>query len=99
MLSPVAALIPFDTEAEVIESANNSRYGLSAYLFTRDHDRICRITGALRAGMVAVNCVRMTGYPIPFGGVRESGLGREGGRHGIDEFTDLKYVCAAYRAA
>jgi succinate-semialdehyde dehydrogenase len=96
---PVAALIPFDDEAELIASANDSRYGLSAYLYTRDHDRICRITEALKVGMVAVNCVKMTGHPIPFGGVRESGLGREGGRHAINEFTDIKYVCAAYRPA
>ena len=96
---PVAAIIPFDTEAEVIASANSSRYGLAAYLFTRDHDRICRITNALRTGMIAVNCVKMTGHPIPFGGVRSSGLGREGGRHAIEEFTDLKYVCAAFQAA
>jgi aspartate-semialdehyde dehydrogenase len=54
---------------------------------------------ALAYGMVAVNCVKMTGAPIPFGGVKESGLGREGGRHGMHEFTELKYVCAAYRAA
>jgi succinate-semialdehyde dehydrogenase len=96
---PVAAVFSFRDEAEVIASANDSRYGLAAYLFTRDHDRICRITEALRTGMVAVNCVKMTGHPIPFGGVKESGLGREGGRHAIHEFTDLKYVCAAYRAA
>jgi aspartate-semialdehyde dehydrogenase len=96
---PIAAIIPFDTEAEVIASANDSRYGLSAYIYTRDHDRICRLTEALKVGMIAVNCVKMTGYPIPFGGMRESGLGREGGHHAIDEFTDLKYVCAAYRPA
>jgi aspartate-semialdehyde dehydrogenase len=96
---PVAAMFSFREEAEVIASANDSRYGLAAYLFTHDHDRICRVTDALRTGMVAVNCVKMTGHPIPFGGVRESGLGREGGRHAIEEFTDLKYVCAAYRAA
>lgn len=96
---PVAALIPFDGEAEVINSANDSPYGLSAYLYTHDHDRICRVTAALKVGMVAVNCVKMTGHPIPFGGIRESGLGREGGRHAISEFTDIKYVCAAYRPA
>lgn len=94
---PVAAVLPFDGEPEVIASANDSSYGLAAYLFTHDHDRICRVTAALRYGMVAVNCVKMTGPPIPFGGVKESGLGREGGRHAIDEFVDLKYVCAAYR--
>lgn len=96
---PVAALLPFDDEASVVASANDSRYGLAAYLFTRDHDRICRITEALRYGMVAVNCVKMTGHPIPFGGVKDSGYGREGGRHAISEFTELKYVCAAYEPA
>ncbi|MBJ3785370.1 NAD-dependent succinate-semialdehyde dehydrogenase [Devosia sediminis] len=96
---PVAAVMPFDSEDEAIALANDTEYGLSAYLFTQDHDRICRVSGAIRTGMLAVNCVKMTGHPIPFGGVRDSGLGREGGRHAISEFTDLKYVCAAFRTA
>jgi succinate-semialdehyde dehydrogenase len=96
---PVAAIARFDAEDEVAARANATPYGLAAYLFTRDHDRICRMTERLAYGMVAVNCVKMTGAPIPFGGVKESGLGREGGRHGIDEFTQLKYVCTAYKAA
>ncbi|MBA3520459.1 MAG: NAD-dependent succinate-semialdehyde dehydrogenase [Rhizobiales bacterium] len=96
---PVAAVAPFDSEAEVIARANDTEYGLAAYLYTRDHDRICRMTDALAYGMVAVNCVKMTGHPIPFGGIKQSGLGREGGRHGTAEYTELKYVCAAYRAA
>ena len=96
---PVAAVARFETEAEIVERANATRYGLAAYLYTRDHDRVCRMTGALAYGMVGVNCVKMTGAPIPFGGVKESGLGREGGRHGIHEFTEVKYVCAAYKAA
>jgi aspartate-semialdehyde dehydrogenase len=96
---PVAAVARFETEAEVVARANATEYGLAAYLFTRDHARVCRLSDALAYGMVAVNCVKMTGAPIPFGGVKESGLGREGGRHGIHEFTELKYVCAAYRPA
>lgn len=96
---PVAAVSRFATEAEVIRRANATRYGLVAYLYARDHDAIQRVSAGLRFGMVAVNCVKITGAPIPFGGVRESGLGREGGRHGFDEFTDLKYVCAAWNAA
>ena len=90
---PVAALIPFDTEEEAVAAANASEYGLAAYLFTRDADRIERVAGALAYGMVAVNAVSMTGPPVPFGGVRQSGLGREGGRDGLEAFTDLKYVC------
>lgn len=96
---PVAAVAPFDDETEVAGRANDTEYGLLAYLYTRDHDRICRMTDALEYGMVAVNCVKVTGHPVPFGGVKQSGLGREGGRWGIEEFTEIKYVCAAYRAA
>jgi len=96
---PVAALMPFADEAGLVASANDSEYGLSGYLFTHDHDRICRLSEALAVGMLAVNCVKMTGPPIPFGGTRQSGLGREGGRHAIEDFTELKYVCAAFRGA
>lgn len=96
---PVAAVARFRSEAEAVARANDTVYGLAAYLFSRDHDRVCRVSEALAYGMVAVNCVKITGHPIPFGGIKESGLGREGGRHGIHEYTELKYVCAAWRAA
>jgi aspartate-semialdehyde dehydrogenase len=96
---PVAAIARFSDETEVLRRANSTPYGLVAYLYTRDADRIARVTNALAFGMVAVNCVKITGHPIPFGGVKQSGLGREGGSAGIHEFTELKYVCAAYRAA
>ncbi|NIZ01621.1 NAD-dependent succinate-semialdehyde dehydrogenase [Thalassospira lucentensis] len=94
---PVAPVIAFDTEEEVIAKANDSEYGLAAYLFTSDYDRANRVSNALEYGMVALNCVKITGAPIPFGGVKQSGLGREGSRHGLEEFTELKYVCAAFK--
>jgi aspartate-semialdehyde dehydrogenase len=93
---PVAPVIPFDSEDEVIKKANDSEYGLAAYLYTNDQSRANRVANALEYGMVALNCVKITGAPIPFGGVKQSGLGREGSRHGMEEFTELKYVCAAF---
>jgi len=90
---PVAAVMPFDEESEVLGRANDTEYGLAAYLWTRDIGRIWRHSNALEYGMVAVNTVSMTGYPIPFGGVKQSGLGREGSRWGIDEYSELKYIC------
>jgi aspartate-semialdehyde dehydrogenase len=73
--------------------ANDSEYGLAAYLFTNDHQRIQHLTSRLDYGMIAVNRVKLTGAPVPFGGVKQSGLGREGGRMGIEEFTEVKYLC------
>jgi aspartate-semialdehyde dehydrogenase len=90
---PVAAITPFDSEDEVVARANATEYGLVAYLVTRDASRMFRMSRALEFGMVAVNRVKITGAPIPFGGVKQSGLGREGSRHGIEAFTELKYVC------
>ncbi len=90
---PVAALTPFDGEAEVIERANATEYGLVAYLHTKEPARIYRLSRALEFGMVAVNRTKVTGAPIPFGGMKQSGLGREGSRLGIEAFSDVKYVC------
>ena len=90
---PVAAVLPFDDEAAAVAQANDTDYGLVAYLVTRDAGRILRLSRALHYGMIAVNRVKITGAPIPFGGVKQSGLGREGARHGLEAFTDLKYVC------
>ncbi|WP_377811275.1 NAD-dependent succinate-semialdehyde dehydrogenase (plasmid) [Azospirillum sp. A29] len=90
---PVAAILPFDDEAEAVARANDTDYGLVAYLVTRDSGRILRLSRALHYGMVAVNRVKITGAPVPFGGVKQSGLGREGSRHGMEAFTELKYVC------
>lgn len=90
---PVAAITAFDTEAEVIARANDSEYGLVAYVVTENGARQMRLGRALEYGMVAINRVKITGGPIPFGGWKQSGIGREGSRHGLEAFTDLKYLC------
>lgn len=90
---PVAAVAMFDTEAEVIARANATEYGLAAYVVTENGARQRRMSHALEYGMVAVNRAKITGAPIPFGGIKQSGLGREGSRHGMNEFTELKYIC------
>ncbi len=91
--APIAAVSAFDTEAEAIARANATEYGLVAYVVTRDCGRALRLGQALEYGMVAVNRVKITGPAIPFGGVKQSGLAREGSRHGLEAFTDLKYLC------
>ena len=90
---PVAAIAPFDDEEEVLQRANDTEYGLVAYLHTQDPRRIYRASRTLQFGMVAVNRTKVTGAPIPFGGMKQSGLGREGSRLGLEAFTDVKYVC------
>ncbi|MET3577372.1 aspartate-semialdehyde dehydrogenase [Mesorhizobium robiniae] len=90
---PVAAVTPFDSEDEVIARANATEYGLVAYVVTENGGRQLRMGRALDYGMVAINRVKITGAPIPFGGVKQSGIGREGSRHGLEAFTDLKYLC------
>ncbi len=90
---PVAAIAPFETEDEVLALANSTEYGLVAYLHTHDPRRIYRASRALQFGMIAVNRTKVTGAPIPFGGVKQSGLGREGARLGMEAFMDVKYIC------
>jgi aspartate-semialdehyde dehydrogenase len=90
---PVAAVTAFDNEDEVIARANDTEYGLVAYVVTENGARQMRLGRALEYGMVAINRVKITGGPIPFGGWKQSGLGREGSRHGIEAFTELKYLC------
>ncbi len=90
---PVAAITPFDSEDEVVRRANDTEFGLVAYVHTMDPRRIYRLSRALQYGMVAVNRTKVTGAPIPFGGTKQSGLGREGARRGMEEFMEIKYVC------
>lgn len=90
---PVAPLFRFETEEEVIRMANDTEFGLAAYFYTRDLARSWRMQEALEYGIVGVNTGLFSTEVAPFGGVKESGLGREGSRYGIDEYTELKYVC------
>jgi succinate-semialdehyde dehydrogenase / glutarate-semialdehyde dehydrogenase len=92
---PVAPLFSFDTEAEVLERANASPYGLAAYFYTRDTARTIRVAEALEYGIVGVNDPRPASPTAPFGGFKESGLGREGGQEGIDAFLETKLVSVA----
>jgi len=90
---PVAPLIRFKTDAEVIELANRTEFGLAAYFYSRDIGRIWRVAEALEYGMVGVNTGLITTEVAPFGGVKQSGLGREGSRYGIEEYVEIKYLC------
>jgi len=92
---PVAALFRFTDEAEAVQRANATEYGLAAYAYTRDLGRAWRVAGALETGMVAINAGILSTEMAPFGGVKQSGLGREGGRHGLGEFVEWKYVLMA----
>jgi len=92
---PVAGLIPFDTEEEAVRIANDTPFGLAAYFFTRDLGRVWRVGEALEAGIVAVNTGFISTEVAPFGGVKESGIGREGSKYGIEEWLELKYFTMA----
>ena len=93
----MAPILVFDEEDEVVARANDSLYGLAAYIQTGDTGRALRVQSRLDYGMVAVNTDRMTGPPVPFGGRRQSGLGREGAQQGLLDFTDTKYLCLHQR--
>lgn len=93
IFGPVAPIFTFKTEAEAVAMANDTEYGLAAYFYTRDLGRAFRVSRALEYGMVGVNESLISNTEAPFGGVKESGLGREGSRYGIDEYAVLKYTC------
>jgi succinate-semialdehyde dehydrogenase/glutarate-semialdehyde dehydrogenase len=90
---PVAPLFRFTTEAEAVALANATEFGLAAYFYTRDLARAWRVSEALEYGMVGVNSGLVSTAIAPFGGVKQSGLGREGSRYGIEEYLEIKYVC------
>ncbi|MBP7002373.1 NAD-dependent succinate-semialdehyde dehydrogenase [Amaricoccus sp.] len=90
---PVAPLFRFEDEADVIEQANDTIFGLASYFYARDLGRVWRVAEALEYGMVGVNSGLISTEVAPFGGVKQSGLGREGSRHGIEDYLEMKYVC------
>jgi len=90
---PVAPVFRFETEAEAIALANDTEFGLASYFYSRDIGRIFRVGEALEYGMVGINTGLISTTEVPFGGVKQSGLGREGSHHGIDDYVEIKYLC------
>ena len=90
---PVAPIFVFDTEQEAITMANDTEFGLASYLYTRDIGRVWRVSEALEYGMVGINTGLVSTEIAPFGGVKESGLGREGSKYGIEDYLEVKYLC------
>jgi succinate-semialdehyde dehydrogenase/glutarate-semialdehyde dehydrogenase len=90
---PFAPVFRFDIEQQAIEAANASEFGLASYFYSRDVGRIFRVAEALESGMVGINTGVISTEHVPFGGVKQSGLGREGSRHGIEEYLEIKYLC------
>ncbi|HPK31363.1 MAG TPA: aldehyde dehydrogenase family protein, partial [Ottowia sp.] len=90
---PFAPVFRFKTDEEAIDAANNTEFGLASYFYARDVGRIFRVSEALEYGMVGINTGIISAEHVPFGGVKQSGLGREGSSHGIDEYVEMKYLC------
>lgn len=90
---PLAPLYRFADEAEVVAAANDTEYGLAAYVYTRDHARVWRLAEAIETGMVGVNVGLMANEAVPFGGIKESGVGREGSHYGLEDYLEVKYIC------
>jgi succinate-semialdehyde dehydrogenase / glutarate-semialdehyde dehydrogenase len=95
IFGPVAPISVFDTEDEAVTAANDTEFGLVSYVYTNDLKRALRVSERLEAGMVGLNQGIVSNPAAPFGGVKQSGLGREGGRVGIEEFLEIKYVAVA----
>ncbi|WP_284727876.1 NAD-dependent succinate-semialdehyde dehydrogenase [Sphingomonas psychrolutea] len=93
IFGPVAPLFKFETEEEVIAMANNTEFGLASYFYSKDVSKIFRVAEALEYGIVGINTGLISTEVAPFGGIKQSGLGREGSKYGIDDYTELKYMC------
>lgn len=92
---PLAPVFRFETEADAVTMANDTEFGLAAYLFTQNHSRIFRVSEKLEYGMVGINTGLISTEVAPFGGIKQSGMGREGSKYGLDDYTELKYLCMA----
>jgi succinate-semialdehyde dehydrogenase/glutarate-semialdehyde dehydrogenase len=92
IFGPIVPVIKFTNEADAIRIANQTPYGLAAYFYARDVGRIFRVLSGLECGMIAVNEGALSTEVAPFGGIKESGIGREGSRHGLDEYLEIKYA-------
>jgi len=90
---PLAPLFRFETDEEAIRLANDTEFGLASYFYSRDVGRIWKVAEAIESGMVGINTGLISTEVAPFGGVKQSGLGREGSRYGLDEFVEVKYLC------
>jgi succinate-semialdehyde dehydrogenase/glutarate-semialdehyde dehydrogenase len=90
---PLAPLFSFDTDEQAIQMANDTEFGLASYFYSRDIGRIWRAAEGLESGMVGINTGLISNEVAPFGGVKQSGLGREGSHYGIEEFLEIKYLC------
>ena len=93
IFGPVAPVFKFETDQDGVDMANNTRFGLAAYAYTSDLARAMRLDRDLQYGMVGINSGMITTVEAPFGGVKESGLGKEGGSQGVEDYLDTKYVC------
>jgi succinate-semialdehyde dehydrogenase/glutarate-semialdehyde dehydrogenase len=93
IFGPLAPVFRFETEEEAIEMANATRFGLASYAYTSDLGRAFRLNEKLQYGMIGINSGLITTVEAPFGGVKESGLGKEGGSQGLEDYLDTKYVC------
>jgi succinate-semialdehyde dehydrogenase/glutarate-semialdehyde dehydrogenase len=96
IFGPVAAIMTFETEEDVIAAANDTEYSLIAYVYTRDLSRGLRVSERLESGMIGLNRGLVSDPAAPFGGIKQSGLGREGAHHGILEFCEAKYIAVGW---
>ena len=93
IFGPIACLYPFTDEAEVLQQANDTEAGLSAYVYTRNRERLVRFARTLEAGVVGANSAMIFANDLPFGGIKQSGMGREHGADCLDEYTEVKSIC------